>query len=53
MDVKSAFLNDLIEEEVFVKQPLSFESHLFPEHVYKLKRLYTVLNKPLALGMIG
>jgi hypothetical protein len=26
MDVKSAFLNDLIKEEVYVEQPLDFES---------------------------
>jgi len=41
MDVKSAFLNGYINEEVFVSQPLGFEDHKNPEHVYRLtKALY-------------
>ena len=41
MDVKSAFLNDLIKEEVYVEQPPGFESEEYPNHVYKLhKALY-------------
>ena len=41
MHVKSAFLNGFIEEEVYVKQPLGFESFDFPNHVFKLsKALY-------------
>jgi hypothetical protein len=39
--VKSAFLNDVILEEVFVKQPLGFENTKCPSRVYKLlKALY-------------
>jgi len=37
MDVKSAFLNGVIEEEVFVKQSPGFEDLKYPDHVYKLK----------------
>ncbi|KAH9679772.1 hypothetical protein KPL71_026267 [Citrus sinensis] len=41
MDVKSAFLNGYIMEEVYVKQPPGFENEKFPNHVYKLsKALY-------------
>jgi hypothetical protein len=41
MDVKSAFLNGYIEEEVYVRQPPSFENSKFPNHVFKLhKALY-------------
>jgi hypothetical protein len=41
MDVKSAFLNGPIKEEVYVEQPLGFEDTEYPTHVYKLsKALY-------------
>ena len=41
MDVKSAFLNGYIVEEVYVEQPLNFENHAFSNQVFKLnKALY-------------
>jgi hypothetical protein len=36
MDVKSAFLNDLIKKEVYVEQPPGFEDSEYPSHIYKL-----------------
>ncbi|GJT98127.1 retrovirus-related pol polyprotein from transposon TNT 1-94 [Tanacetum coccineum] len=35
MDVKSAFLNGKMKKEVYVRQPLGFESSEFPNHVFK------------------
>ncbi|WVZ85128.1 hypothetical protein U9M48_032080 [Paspalum notatum var. saurae] len=49
MDVKSAFLNGFIEEEVYVRQPPSFESARFPDRVYKLRKaLYGLKQAPRA-----
>ena len=38
MDIKSAFLNGFIEEEVYVKEPPSFENPKFSNRVYKLQK---------------
>jgi hypothetical protein len=41
IDVKSAFLNGPIKEEVYVEQPPGFKDQEYPNHVYKLhKALY-------------
>jgi len=47
MDVKSAFLNGYINEEVYVDQAPSFEDHKYPNHIFKLKKaLYGLKQAP-------
>nr|GEY10761.1 putative ribonuclease H-like domain-containing protein [Tanacetum cinerariifolium]GEY10767.1 putative ribonuclease H-like domain-containing protein [Tanacetum cinerariifolium] len=47
MDVKSAFLYETIEEEVYVCQPLGFEDPDYPDKVYEVvKSLYGLHQAP-------
>jgi hypothetical protein len=49
IDVKSAFLNGVIQEEVYVRQPPCFENPKYPYRVYKLlKALYGFKQAPQA-----
>ncbi|GJR78828.1 retrovirus-related pol polyprotein from transposon TNT 1-94 [Tanacetum coccineum] len=47
MDVKSAFFNEKILEEVYVQQPPRFESSDFPNHVCKLNKALYGLKQAL------
>jgi hypothetical protein len=47
MDVKSAFLNGVIQKEVYVRQPPGFENPKYPNRVYKLSMaLYGLKQAP-------
>ncbi|GJV81919.1 retrovirus-related pol polyprotein from transposon TNT 1-94 [Tanacetum coccineum] len=49
MDVKTAFLNGIRKEEVYVGQPPGFVSKQYPNHVYALdKALYGLKQAPRA-----
>nr|GEV12173.1 retrovirus-related Pol polyprotein from transposon TNT 1-94 [Tanacetum cinerariifolium] len=53
MDVKSVVLNGKLKEEVYVKQPLGFESSEFSEYVCKLdKALYGQKQAPRACSLV-
>ena len=47
MDVKTDFLNGVVEEEVYVEQPLGFETHDRESHACRLnKSLYGLKQAP-------
>ena len=49
MDVKSAFINGYLNEEVYVAQPKGFIDPIYPQHVYKLNEaLYRLKQAPRA-----
>jgi hypothetical protein len=49
IDVKSDFLNGVIQEEVYVRQPPGFKNTKYPDRVYKLSEaLYGLKQEPRA-----
>ena len=44
MDVKSAFLNGYLNEEIYVAQPKEFIDPEFLQHVYKLNKALYMLK---------
>ena len=47
MDVKSAFLNGFINENVYVEQPQDFKNHTFLDYIFKFKKaLYGLKQAP-------
>nr|GEW52246.1 ribonuclease H-like domain-containing protein [Tanacetum cinerariifolium] len=53
MDVKTAFLNGILKEEVYVGQPPGFVSKQYPNHVYALdKALYGLKQAPRACDTV-
>nr|GEU59533.1 hypothetical protein [Tanacetum cinerariifolium] len=53
MDIKTAFLNGPLKEEVYVNQPDGFVDPHHPDKVYRLKRLYIDSNKLQERGMMN
>ena len=53
IDVKTAFLNEILEEEVYLEQPEGFLSHDVVSYVCKFKNLYMDSNMLPEPGMKG
>ena len=53
MDIRTAFLNCVVEEEVYVEKPFGFETHDGESHVCRLKKsLYGLKQAPRTHGTI-
>ena len=53
MDVKTTFLNGVIEEEIYIEQPPGFETHDKETYVCRLRNPYMGENKHPKHGMEG
>ncbi|KAJ9539388.1 hypothetical protein OSB04_032121 [Centaurea solstitialis] len=51
MDIKNAFLNGKLNEEVYVAKPPGFVDPKYPDHVYKLNKALYGLNRLLVPGL--
>lgn len=51
MDVKSAFFNRILQEEINVEQPKQFNNPHLPNHVYRLKNTLYGLKQAQEPGM--
>ena len=47
MDVKSAFLNGYIKEEVYMEQPPDFKDIKYPDYVFKFSKVLYKLKQAL------
>nr|GEU30458.1 hypothetical protein [Tanacetum cinerariifolium] len=47
MDMKTAFLNDILKEEVYVSQPVGFVDQDHPTHVFRIKKSLYRLKQAL------
>jgi len=45
MDVKTSFVNGIIEEEVYIVKPQGFEAHGKESHVYMVKKAWYGLKQ--------
>nr|GEZ99385.1 retrovirus-related Pol polyprotein from transposon TNT 1-94 [Tanacetum cinerariifolium] len=45
MDVKTAFINGILKDEVYVSQPPGFVSKQYADHVYALGKALNVLKQ--------
>jgi hypothetical protein len=52
MDVKSALLNGVLEEEVYVRQPPGFESEKYSHRVYKLRKVLYGLMRTKSVPVV-
>jgi hypothetical protein len=53
MDMKSAFLNGVIQKEVYVSQPLGFKNPKYLDRVYKLSKALYGLKQAMRAWYAG